>query len=100
MVGQLRHLLELSTLDNVTIQVLSFGAGAYGTMSGGLSILEFSEPDTPAVYLEYPAGGAWVENSDDVGRFTAMFSGVASAALSTVETTALIEVQLSKLEGR
>lgn len=93
---QLRHLLDVAGLDTVTVQVIPFAAGVYGTMSGGLNMLTFADADDhPVIYLEYPGGGALVEDKKDVSRYAALFDGVASAALAPEETAELIEHQLS-----
>lgn len=92
---QLEHLLTMGARSNVTIQVVPYGVGAYGTMSGPCAIVGYGEPDdTPGVYLEYPAGGAWVENEQDVERFTAMFADVSELALSPQDSSEMIKRQL------
>ncbi|MBY8854220.1 DUF5753 domain-containing protein, partial [Saccharothrix sp. MB29] len=48
MAEQVDHLLELAERDNITGQVLPFGAGEYPTMAGAVSILRFNDPlDAP-----------------------------------------------------
>ncbi|WP_414639235.1 DUF397 domain-containing protein [Actinophytocola sp.] len=62
MAEQLDHLLDMGKRDNVTIQVVPFDVGAYGTMSGAIMIIGYpGDDDLPAVYLEHAAGGVWVE---------------------------------------
>lgn len=88
---QLDHLLVLAERPNITLQVVPYAAGGYGTMNGSFIIVDYPESDTvPGVYLEYPAGGAWVDNEADVQRFTTMFDQAAAKALSPVDTTGLI----------
>ncbi|MGQ0838892.1 helix-turn-helix domain-containing protein [Actinokineospora sp.] len=97
---QLARLLVLGARPNITVQVLLFGAGVYGTMSGPCMIIDFPEPDDLAgVYLEYPAGGAWVENDDDVRRFTTMFEDASAAALSPGDTADLIRQKMRAFEN-
>jgi hypothetical protein len=100
MVEQLNHLLEMGTHDNVTIQIVPFTAGSYGTMSGPFTIIGYADDDLPAVYLEHAAGGVWVENDNDVGRFGAMFDEIAGLALTCEDSTALIADQVRELETR
>jgi transcriptional regulator with XRE-family HTH domain len=90
MIEQLDHLLEMAAHDNVTIQVVPFSAGSYGTMSGSFMIIGYATDDPPAVYLEHAASGVWVENDADVARFGAMFDEIASLALNSEDSTALI----------
>ncbi|MEO6085362.1 MAG: helix-turn-helix transcriptional regulator [Umezawaea sp.] len=99
MAEQLRHLLTLSERDNITLRVIPFGAGAYGTMSGGCSIIGYREKEyTPAVYVEHSAGGAWVEDEADVQRFLAMYDDTVEAALEPDASAALIRSQLGVLK--
>lgn len=88
---QLEHLLALAERPNITLQVIPYPAGAYGTMAGSFFIIDYPEPDTT------PAGGAWVDNADDVQRFTTTFDQVAAQALSPADTTHLIHQQLEAL---
>lgn len=95
---QLEHLLDLAKRPNITLQVIPYTAGGYGTMNGSFTIVDYPEADTvPGVYLEYPAGGAWVDNEDDVKRFTTTFDQTAARALSPADTTHLIQQQLETL---
>lgn len=94
---QLQHLLDMTERLNVTLQTMPFASGAYGTMSGACAIVGYDD-DTSGVYLEYPAGGAWVENEEDVGRFNRMFEDAVQAALNPTDTADLIRQQLRALE--
>jgi transcriptional regulator with XRE-family HTH domain len=96
---QLLHVLTTMELPNVTVQVVAFQAGAYGLSAGGCVIVDYpGDDDPPGVYLEYPAGGAWVENAKDVSRFTTMFTDATKAALSPSDTAGLLHQQLRALE--
>jgi transcriptional regulator with XRE-family HTH domain len=95
---QLEHLLDLAERPNITLQVIPYMVGGYGTMNGSFIIVDYPEEDTvPGIYLEYPAGGEWVDNADDVQRFTTTFDQTAARALSPADTTHLIQQQLETL---
>jgi transcriptional regulator with XRE-family HTH domain len=97
---QLDHLLSVATWPNITLQVISYTAGGYGPMAGSFIIIDYPEPDTtPGVYLEYPAGGAWVDDKDDVQRFTTTFDQAAAQALSPADSIHLIRQQLRACES-
>lgn len=99
MCRQLGHLLSVRARENVTLQVIPFGAGAYGTMSGPCMIISYAEQqEPPGVYLEHFNGGQWVEDGNDVKRITTMFEAVAAAALSPGESADLIHEQMRTLE--
>jgi transcriptional regulator with XRE-family HTH domain len=88
---QLDHLLALAERPNITLQVIPYTAGGYGTMNGSFIIVDYPELEAvPGVYLEYPAGGAWVDNEADVERFTTTFDQAVARALTPADTTGLI----------
>lgn len=92
---QLKHLIALTERANITLQVLPYTVGGYGPMAGSFIIVDYPEPEaTPGVYLEYPAGGAWVDDNDDVKRFIATFDEATSLAMSPDDTTRLLRQQL------
>lgn len=92
---QLEHLLAVAERPNITLQVIPYTAGGYSTMNGSFTIVDYPEPDaTPGVYLGYPAGGAWVDDEDDVQRFTTTFDQATALALSPADTTDLIHQEL------
>jgi DNA-binding XRE family transcriptional regulator len=96
---QLAHLLEVGARSNITLQVVPFAAGAYGPMAGACTIVGYPDPgEPPNVYLEYPAGGAWVENVDDVQKFVAVFDDATELALSPDDTADLIRQRKEALE--
>lgn len=96
---QLAHLLVVAEYPNVDLRVVPFEVGAYGSMNGSCVIIDYPEPDSMSgVYLEYPAGGSWVDNRDDVHRFTSMFDDIVQLALEPVDTTNLIHQQIRTLQ--
>lgn len=101
MAGQLRRLLEDMKLPNVTIQVLPFETGGYGAMTGPVTILNFpTDEDPDVVYLEYPRGGEWIEDTHDVAKFADVFEEATALALPVEESAALIKARLKAIEGR
>jgi hypothetical protein len=101
MIEQLEHLLAMGARKNVTIQVVPFGVGAYGTMSGPVTILSFDEEaGLGLAYLEYAAGGETVENPQDVQAFVDTFEDIRrKAALSPKESALLIRAALDGLRN-
>ncbi|MDQ3402215.1 MAG: DUF5753 domain-containing protein [Actinomycetota bacterium] len=102
MAEQLRHLLAVGEWPNVTVQIVPFAAGAYGAMSGSAIILGFDDDDDlGSVYLEYAAGGATVENPEDVAAFITTFDHVSqNVAFQPDRSADLIREVLNRLEGR
>jgi hypothetical protein len=51
--AQLRYLIEITELPNITLQVVPFSLGGYTATGGPFTVLRFTEPDLPdIVYLE------------------------------------------------
>jgi transcriptional regulator with XRE-family HTH domain len=54
---QIKHLLDISQRDNVSILVIPYSAGLYRSARVPFTVLEFSSPEDEALlYLEYPQG--------------------------------------------
>ena len=88
---QLDHLLELSALPNVTIQVVPFGAGAHPAMGNPFAILGFPERADPDVaYVTDLTSCLYVENNEEVDRHNLIFNHLRATALSPGETAAFI----------
>ena len=65
--AQLEHLLQLTDLPNVTLQIVPFDAGPHAAAGGPFTILRFSEPDLPdIVYLEQLNSAVYLDQPDDV----------------------------------
>jgi transcriptional regulator with XRE-family HTH domain len=93
---QLGHLAEVSALQNVTVQILPFAAGAHTAMHGAFKIMRFPEPiDPDLVYLEAKTGALYLEKTEDVDRYSVMFDHLRAQALSPEESRTLI-AQLAK----
>lgn len=100
MAEQLEHLIALGQQDNVTIQVIDEDAGAYGGMSGAVTVLSFDGArQSDSVYCEYQGGGEWVNRREDVSKYLAMFDDVSVQALSASRSAALIRARIKEIEG-
>jgi len=65
--AQLKYLLEVMQMPNVTLQIVPFGIGAHAAAGGPFTILRFSEPDLPdVVYLEQLRSSLYIDKRDDV----------------------------------
>jgi transcriptional regulator with XRE-family HTH domain len=68
--GQFEHLIEMSKLPNVTIQVMPFRFGGHAAEGGAFSILRFPEQDLPdVVYVENLTGAMYLDKRDDVDTY-------------------------------
>ncbi|MGH3388823.1 MAG: helix-turn-helix domain-containing protein, partial [Actinomadura sp.] len=95
--AQLEHLLALSKLAKVTLQIVPFSAGAHAGVSGGFSILQFPEAsDSDAVYVENPAGELFVEEDVEVEEFQTAFQRLQAQALSPEATITMIAATVAR----
>jgi transcriptional regulator with XRE-family HTH domain len=89
--AQLEHVLELSSLKNVAMQVIPFGAGAHPAMGRPFVILVFPERvDPDVVYLEDLTSAFYLEDVEEVDRYNVFFNHLRATALSFDESAALI----------
>ncbi|WP_367136931.1 helix-turn-helix domain-containing protein [Saccharothrix sp. HUAS TT1] len=91
MAEQLRRLLEVEELPNITLQVATFESGGHAAMDGPFVILTFAEQSDPAVvYIESPKGDVYWEQPADVARYSDMFARLSAASLDPSASFALI----------
>jgi len=96
MAAQVHHLLETSQQNNITIQMLAFGAGEHVAMTGAFTMLRFpDELEMNAVFLEHDHGATSAERPADLARYSRMFDRLVSRALSPAQT----QDRLATLEG-
>ncbi|MEV4530831.1 DUF5753 domain-containing protein [Streptosporangium sp. NPDC049304] len=68
--SQLKWLLDITDLPNVTIQVLPFAAGVHPGTNGAFEIMEFPEPADPdVVFMENFTVSLYIERETDVYRY-------------------------------
>ena len=68
--GQVQHLLEMSEMSNVTIQIMPFRFGGHAAEGGAFSILRFPEPDLPdVVYVEQLVSSLYLDKREHVDRY-------------------------------
>lgn len=89
--AQLHHLIEMSELRNVTLQILPFTTAAYVNPVSLFTILDFPAPVDPrVVYVEHLTGGVFLERQEEICRYTVVFDHLMAEALGTNESTALL----------
>ncbi|AHH15081.1 putative DNA-binding protein [Nocardia nova SH22a] len=98
MCEQLRHLVEVARLPNVSIRAIPFGAGTHpGLVLGSFVLVEFPAlhpgrmPEPPLIFTESFNGGLFVENEDVVKTYQGSLDELRAAASSEQDTIRLIE---------
>ncbi|MEV5571276.1 helix-turn-helix transcriptional regulator [Spirillospora sp. NPDC052269] len=95
---QLRHLLTLSGLPSVTLQVLPFEHGAHASMGSAFTYLTFPEAgDIGLVYIEDLTSSQYLEEPGDIERYTLVIDHLRASALSPKASTAFIGSVLDAL---
>ncbi|MEU8259180.1 helix-turn-helix transcriptional regulator [Micromonospora sp. NPDC048999] len=95
--AQLKRLAEESEQPRRTIQILTFGAGEYGSMGSAFSVLAFPEPADPGiVYIETRAGSLYLEGQQ-VREYSRVFEHLVATAASARESRDLIQGAIDEL---
>ncbi|WP_165964124.1 helix-turn-helix transcriptional regulator [Actinomadura sp. KC216] len=94
MKAQLRRLIELSLLPNVTLQILPFSAGAHPGLNGSFTTLTTKE--LSVVLVENLTSGWYLEQADDIRRHNVVFDHLRAVALSPSDSRSLIERLVSE----
>jgi transcriptional regulator with XRE-family HTH domain len=95
---QLKRLVEAATLPNVTLQVVPFSSGAHAGMEAPFLILGYPEQADPdVVYVENSTSGVYLEQPEDVHRYTLMFDHLRAAALKPDDTVDLVDRTADRL---
>lgn len=89
LLGQLRRLLEVAELPNVSLQILPFDAGA--VVLSPFTILDFPDPEDPSViYIEHQAGASYAERPAEVRNCSLIFDSLRAAAWSPAQSAQFI----------
>ena len=96
---QFDHLLKLSELPHVRLQVLPFTSGPLACASSGFALLRFPPPASfEAVYIGGDAGDVYTEKPGPVSRFTMMFADTSADALGGAATRSMIKESMDAIE--
>ena len=88
---QLEHLLKVSELPNVTLQVLPFNQSGAAATGGPFILLRFADADLPdIVYLEQLTSALYLDKRTDVETYLVLIDRLAAAALTPRRSQAMI----------
>jgi hypothetical protein len=95
---QIRHLIEVADLPNITLQVMPFYSGAHVAVGGPFSILRFSEPDLPdIVYLEQLTSSLYLDKDEDVQHYLVVMDRLCVQAKPPAETIRFLNSTLKEI---
>ncbi|MGH3770218.1 MAG: helix-turn-helix domain-containing protein [Pseudonocardiaceae bacterium] len=95
---QIRHLIEIAELTNVTLQVIPLYSGAHAAVGGPFTILRFAEPDLPdLVYLEQLTSALYLDKGQDVQHYLVVMDRLCVQAKSPAETVRFLSSTLKEI---
>jgi transcriptional regulator with XRE-family HTH domain len=90
MADQLRHLLKMAELPNVTIQLVSSASPGYNPMLAGPFIMIEFPTASPIVHVEHYQASAFIWEATDVHGFQAAVEKIHNVAMTPAETARVI----------
>lgn len=99
--AQLRRLLELSRLPNVTIRVVPFDAGVVPAGVNKFIVMKFGRPDAAnMVFIEDLTARHYLEAPNDVETYSAIFATLTDLSADLDASRAMILAKLTAYESR
>lgn len=96
--GQIEHLIEITTMPNVTLQVLPFDRGGHSAAAGPFTILRFESPDLPdVVYMEQLNSAAYLDKPAETEPYLRVMNALSVEAHSPARSRAFLERLLDGL---
>jgi hypothetical protein len=89
--NQLSRMAELAALPNVTVQVVPFSLGAYSGLKNAFTLLQFTSPQSPVVFVESTAGDLYLEREGDLARHEESLQNLRADALGSDSSVRLIK---------
>src|SRR5262249_24811346 len=95
--AQLEHLLEMTALPNVTLQIIPFDVGPHAAAGGPFTILRFPEPDLPdLVYLEQLNSATYLDGPDQVAQYLSVMNEICVQALPKAASKEMLRMLLEQ----
>ncbi|MGY1456131.1 helix-turn-helix domain-containing protein [Streptomyces sp. SS8] len=89
--AQIDRLLEAAALPNVTLQILTFGAGPHPGMFGPFQLFRFDIPELPdIVYAESLTGAVYLDERPDTAAYLEVLDRMGAQAVSVRHTEELL----------
>jgi transcriptional regulator with XRE-family HTH domain len=90
--AQLRHLIEVSELPRVTLQVMPFSRGGHPAAGGSFTVLRFAEPDLPdIVYIEQLTSALYMDRRDEVDHYMEVMNRLSAEAETPADSASLLQ---------
>ena len=102
---QLAHLVNVSTMANVSVRVIPFSAGPHQAASSGqFTILEFPEvgtasPEPTTIYCESLTGALYLDKLAEVETYESIWAELEAVALGQADSDDLIGTIIKETDG-
>lgn len=98
--GQLDHLVDMSQLPHVTVQVIPFSVGAHPGLNGQYAVLEFPDTaDSSVVYIEGVTSDLYLEKANEVEQYSVMYEHLRAQAMNPEDSREYIRSTSSERYG-
>jgi len=98
LLDQLRYLLGLTDMPNLTLQIIPFGRGGHAVPSG-FTILRFGDADLQDVaYLEHLTSALYFDKKADVDRYLLAMERLSIVSAKPGETPGILSTIIKQLE--
>jgi transcriptional regulator with XRE-family HTH domain len=88
---QIQHLIGITEMPNVILQVIPFHSGGHAAAGGPFSILRFAQPDLPdVVYLEQLTSAIYLDKREDLDHYLAVMERLCLEAEPATETAKVL----------
>ncbi|MCG5217772.1 helix-turn-helix domain-containing protein [Streptosporangium sp. KLBMP 9127] len=95
---QIEHLLEITYLPNVTLQIVPFDRGGHAAAGGPFSILRFDERELPdVVYMEQLESALYLDKQEETDRYMQVMDRLCVQADSAATSKRFLEKLLGEL---
>jgi transcriptional regulator with XRE-family HTH domain len=89
--GQLRHLIDMTALPHVAVQVMPFRTGGYAGVGNPIPLLRQSEAElADVVYLERLTGAEYIDKPEDVDAYRHLLNQMATQAEPATATPRIV----------
>ena len=97
---QIEHLIRMTEMRNVRLQVIPFRSGGHAAAGGAFSILRFAHADVPdVVYIEHLTSGLYLDKREDVDQYAAAMGRLFIEAEPPNRTPEILREVLRELTG-
>jgi hypothetical protein len=96
---QIKHLIDVAALPNVTIELMPFSTGGHAAAGGPITILRFAEDEIPdVVYLEQLTSAVYANRSADLDNYWHIMNRLVMQAEPPNATTTILHKLLEEYQ--